>query len=91
MAILTGFVLGSAVSITFSMFVVALLLIIVVSDYPQVEGEIRPLLRIAALFLCLTITAGLSFIGLLRQRPWWWIAQLTMWLSIAVIVLYFIR
>ncbi|MDH3647522.1 MAG: hypothetical protein OER80_12195 [Gammaproteobacteria bacterium] len=90
LAILTGFVLGSAVSITFSMAVVGLLLMILVSDYPQVRGEIRPLLTAAGLFLCLTIAAGLSFIGLLREQPWWWLAQLVMWVILGGTVLYFL-
>jgi len=90
LAILTGFVLGTAVSITFSMAVVGFLLMVMVSDYPRVGGEIRPLMVAAGLFLCLTAAAALSFIGLLRERPWWWAAQLAMWAILAGTVVYFL-
>jgi len=90
MTILTGFVLGTAVSITFSMAVVGLLFMLLASEYPQVRAEIRPLLAAAGLFLCLTVAAGVSFIALIRAQPWRWAAQFAMWVILAGTVLYFL-
>ena len=90
MTVLTGFVLGTAVSITFGLAVVGFLFLVLASDYPQVRAEIRPLLVAAAVFFVLTITAGLSFIGLLRDYRWRWIAQLARWAAVAGTVLYFL-
>ncbi len=91
LTILTGFVLGTAVSITFSMAVVGLLLAILVSDYPQVRAEIRPMLTLSGLFLLLAVTSGFSFISLVREQRWWWTAQLAMWGAIAGIAWYLLR
>ena len=90
MTVLTGFVLGTAVSITFGLAVVGLLFLILASDYPQVRAEISPLLQASGVFLCLTVAAGVSFIGLLRGRRWRWAAQIAMWAVVAGAVLYFL-
>lgn len=90
LAILTGFVLGTAGSITFSMAVVGLLFLILAPRYPQLQAEVKPLLLASGLFLCLTITSGFSFIGVLRERPWRWWAQAAMWTLLAAVVVYFL-
>ena len=90
LAIVTGFVLGTAASITFSMAVVGLLLAVLAPDYPQVRPEIKPLLTSSALFLALTAASGLSFIGLLRETRWRWWAQAAMWIALVAIVVYFL-
>lgn len=90
LTILTGFVLGTAVSITFSMAVVGLLFWVLAPDYPQLQPEIRPLLVAAGLFLALTAASGLSFISLLRAWRGRWLAQLVMWVILAAVVNYFL-
>lgn len=90
LAVLTGFVLGTAVSITFSMAVVGLLFWLLAPKYPQLQPEIRPLLVASGLFLSLTAASGLSFISLLRRAWWRWPAQAAMWALVALVVFYFL-
>ena len=90
LTILTGFVLGTAASITFSMAVVGLLFLVLAPKYPHLQAEVRPLLLASGLFLCLTITSGFSFMGALRERPWRWLAQASMWALVAAVVVYFV-
>lgn len=90
LAIVTGFVLGTAASITFSMAVVGLIFLVLAPKYPQLQPEIQPLLIASALFLVLTAASGLSFIGVLRGRRWRWWAQGAMWALLAATVVYFL-
>lgn len=90
LAILTGFVLGTAASITLSLAVVGLIFTILAPEYEQVRAEIRPFLTTAGLFLCLTVAAALSFVSMLRELPWRWLAQGAMWALVAGTVFYFL-
>ena len=90
LAILTGFVLGTAGSITFSMAVVGLLFAVLAPKYPHLQAEVKPLLVASGLFLCLTATSALSFIGVLRERAWRWWAQASMWAVLAVVIAHFL-
>ncbi len=90
LAILTGFVLGTAGSITFSMAVVGFLFLLLTPRHPHLQAEVGPLLIASGLFLCLTVASGLSFVGVLWERPWRWWAQGSMWVLLAAIVLHFL-
>lgn len=90
LAILTGFVLGTVASITFSTLVVGLMYLILGPKYPQVQAESGPLLLTAMLFLGLTATAAVSFIGMLKQTAWRWVAQAAMWAALVGAVFYFL-
>jgi hypothetical protein len=68
--VVLGFVLGSAAAITFALAGTTVVFFALRSDYPRLEGELRPLLISLGLFLLLTAAAGSSFYGELRQRPW---------------------
>jgi hypothetical protein len=39
-------------------------------EHPELRSEVGPLLSHLWRFSVLTVTAALSFYGLLRQRPW---------------------
>ena len=90
MTILTGFVLGTAGSITFSMAVVGLLFGVLAPKYPHLQAEVKPLLVASGLMLCLTVTSALSFIGVLRERAWRWWAQASMWAVLVTVVVHFL-
>ncbi|MBT8135859.1 MAG: hypothetical protein KJO54_02470 [Gammaproteobacteria bacterium] len=90
LAILTGFVLGTSASITLSLAVVGLIFTVLAPEYEQVRAEIRPFLATAGLFLCLTVAAALSFVSMLRELRWRWLAQAAMWAIIAATVFYFL-
>lgn len=68
--ILLGFILGTAVSIMFSLVGVAVIFLVLGPSYPRIEAEIGSLGVNLALFAALTLFAALSFYGVLKQRPW---------------------
>jgi len=68
--VVLGFVLGSAAAITFALAGTMIVYLVLRSEYPQVEGELRPLLTSLGLFSLLAITAAGSFYGELKERRW---------------------
>lgn len=68
--VLLGFLLGSSVAITFSLSGVALVFLLLRSEYPRVDEEIWPLFGHLALFLVLTVAAAFSFYGAIRELRW---------------------
>ena len=68
--VVLGFVLGSAAAITFALAGTTIVFVVLRSEYPRLEGELRPLLINVGLFSLLTLAAGGSFYGELKERPW---------------------
>jgi hypothetical protein len=68
--VLLGFVLGSIVAITFGLGGVAVVFLVLRSDYPRFAAELPALLGSLGLFAALTAIAGASFYGQLRARAW---------------------
>lgn len=66
--VILGIVLGSLVSIAFSLSAVLLIFLILRSDNPQVSAELPELARGALMFSLLAACAGVAFIGTLRAR-----------------------
>jgi hypothetical protein len=82
LAILTGVVLGSAAATTFALGATLVVFLVLAGEHPQFKAEL-PLLAVYALtFAGLTALAGLSFLGLVRQRPWRVWMQLLMWTAV---------
>lgn len=67
---LLGFLLGSVASITFSLFGVAVVVFVLQSEYPRLDGELPPLLENLAIFVVLTALAALSFYSEIRSLAW---------------------
>jgi hypothetical protein len=67
---LLGFVLGSAASITFGLIGVVVVFLFLPSETPRVRTELPLLLRSLAVFAGLTLVAGLSFYGQLKDASW---------------------
>ena len=65
-----GFVFGSAAALTFALEGTAIVFAALRSDYPRLDGELRPLLISMGLFAILTVAAGGSFYGQIKGRPW---------------------
>jgi hypothetical protein len=68
--VVLGFILGSAAAITFALVGTLVVFVVLRSEYPQLEGEFEPLLISGGLFSLLTIAAGSSFYGEIKQRAW---------------------
>ncbi len=80
---LTGIVLGSAASIALVLAMVVVIFAVTAAQQPSVSREYPDLLLTAGLFAVLAAAAGAAFVGLQRERPWRWIAQAVMWLTVA--------
>ena len=68
--VILGFLLGSSGSISFGLLGVAFIFWFLGPDHPELADEVGPLLTHLARFLLLTAVSAVSFVGLLRQRPW---------------------
>lgn len=86
--VVLGFILGSAAAISFALLGTIVVFVVLRSEYPRLEGELVPLLTSAGLFSLLTIAAGSSFYGELKQRDWRRGAWLLLFVVLAVVAAY---
>lgn len=84
LTVLTGFLLGSSLSITLSLAAVIVVFVILSDDYPRLAHEFDALLQSSLVFLVLTGISAMSFYSLVKDRAdrWWW--QGAMWLAIGL-------
>jgi hypothetical protein len=68
--VILGFVLGSAVAITFALAGTAIVFVVLRPEYPRLDSELKPLVVSLCLFSLLTAAAGSSFYGELKGRRW---------------------
>ena len=80
---LTGVVLGSAASIALVLVMVLVIFALSAGAQTAIGREFPGLLAAAALFAILAAVSGAAFIGVQRERPWRWLAQAAMWLTLA--------
>jgi hypothetical protein len=86
---LTGVVLGSAASIALVLLMIVVIFAISAGREPLVRHEYPGLLASAALFGALAAASAAAFVGLLRERPWRWLAQGLMWIAVAAVAWYY--
>ena len=84
LTVITGILLGSSLSIAFSLAAVLIIFTVLGDDYPRLNEEFRPLLASFFLFSVMTAISGASFYALLRHLRWRWIAQAAMWAGFAL-------
>jgi len=89
LAVLTGIIFGSAVTIVIGLAMVVVVFLAMSGEQPGLARETGPLLRSFLLFLALAFVSGYAFVGLLRQRPWRWVAQGGTWITIAALAAYY--
>lgn len=89
LTIISGILLGSSVSITASLSVVAFLFFLMADEHPRLHSEFVPLIKSAGLFLLLTICCALGFLGLVKKTTWRWWGQAAMWVMVIAIGLYY--
>jgi hypothetical protein len=80
---LLGFVLGSAAAISFALFGVAVVFVVLRSDYPRLDAELPALLASLALFGVLTAVSGAAFYAQLKSAAWRWFAHGALVLGLA--------
>ena len=83
LTVLTGIVLGSSAATTFGLGATLVVFLVLSGEMPQFRAELPLLARYLAIFVALTALAGVSFVGLARERPWRRWAQLAMWGALA--------
>jgi hypothetical protein len=79
LTVLTGIVLGSSAATTFGLGATLVIFLVLSGEMPQFRSELPLLAGYVAIFVGLTALAGVSFIGLARERPWRYWAQFAMW------------
>ena len=89
LAVLTGIVLGSAVTMTLGLAMVLAVFLILAADYARPAQEMRHLVETLGLFVLLASVAGSAFWAVLHRRRWLWHAQAGMWLTVVGLGLYF--
>jgi uncharacterized transporter YbjL len=86
--VVLGFILGSAAAITFALAGTTVVFVLLRTEYPRLQGELVPLLISGGLFSVLTIAAGSSFYGEIKQRGWRWVAWLALCVVLVVVAVY---
>ncbi|MGI9264903.1 MAG: hypothetical protein ACR2QU_08230 [Gammaproteobacteria bacterium] len=89
-AIITGILLGTSVSIGLGLCVVLLLFSILMDEHPRLASEFPALLASAGIFVVMTAICAISFVGLLKRKPWVWYTQFVMWSGVVLIVFYYL-
>ena len=89
LTVITGILLGSCLSIAFSLAAVMLVFGILGDDYPRLSHEIRPLFTSFAIFTTMTAISALSFYTLLKDHAARWPFQGAMWVALAATGVYF--
>lgn len=91
LTVITGIILGSAAATTFGLAATLVVFLVLSREHPQFRSELPLLALYLAIFIALTAVAGVSFIGLARQRPWRRWAQAGLWLTLGVLALVYWR
>lgn len=82
LTILTGFVMGTCVSIAVSLLFVLIVFAIIGDDFPRVQYEFKPLLKSLAIFTAMTVVSAGSFYAQLISHPLRHAAQIALWLGV---------
>ncbi len=89
LAVITGVLPGSCVSITVSLAMVLIVFLILGDDYPRLQHEFRPRLVRLLIFFGMTILAAGSFDSLIKMSRWrFWSQGLTL-AGLAATVMYY--
>ncbi|MDH4073001.1 MAG: hypothetical protein OEV41_07845 [Gammaproteobacteria bacterium] len=89
LTVITGILLGSSLSIAFSLGAVLIVFTVLGTDHPRLNHEFRPLLASFAVFTLMTAICGASFYTLLRDHRTRWAAQAGMWAALLGVGYYY--
>ena len=90
LAVITGIVAGSCLSIAVSLAAVLVIYLFLGDEYPRVTYEFRPLLASFGLFLGMTIVSAASFYTLLINHRLMPVFQILLWVCFAGTVYYYL-
>jgi Na+/citrate or Na+/malate symporter len=83
LAVLTGIVLGSAVSITVALTLTLVVFLLLPEFAPRIGEEFPPLLRALGGSALLAALAGAAFLGEVKRLPWRRAAHFVLWALLA--------
>jgi hypothetical protein len=89
LAVLTGIIMGSAVTISLGLGMVLVIFMILSGEHPRLTAEYGTLLRSFGLFFLLALCAAYAFVGQLRRHAWRGYAQAATWIAIVGIAVYY--
>ena len=87
--VILGIVLGSLVSIAFSLSIVILVFWILYDENPRYAAEMPELVRGTLIFSALAATAAVDFMGTLRRRLWRYPGLALLWLALLATAYYY--
>jgi hypothetical protein len=89
LTVITGIMLGSSLSIAFSLGAVLIIFSIIGGEHPRLEREFGPLLTSFGMFSVMTVVSAASFYALVKHHPGRWFAQGLMWAGLVAIGFYY--
>ena len=89
LTVITGIMLGSSLSIAFSLGAVLIIFSIIGGEHPRLEREFGPLLVSFAIFTVMTVVCAVSFYTLVKHHQSRWLAQGLMWFGFLATGYYF--
>ena len=82
--VLLGIISGTVFAITFGLAVVGFVFWVLKDESPRLLSEIDSLITNTAIFFALSIFAGSSFFGSLKQTSWRHLPMAMLWISLLV-------
>ncbi len=89
LTVITGILLGSCLSIAFSLAAVLLVFVILGDEHPRLNSEFGPLLASLSIFTVMTAISAASFYTLIREHALRWYAQGLMWFGLFAAGVYY--
>lgn len=89
LTVISGFILGTCVSIVVSLAAVYLMHVLLGEEYPRFGAESGALTASLAIFTVMTAVSALSFYGMLTRHPARLVGQLAMWAGILLTAWYY--
>lgn len=89
LTVITGVLLGSSLSIAFSLGAVLIIFTVLGDEHPRLDREFGPLLASFSIFTVMTAISAVSFYSVIRHHPLRWISQAAMWVGFAATGAYY--
>lgn len=87
--VITLIILGTAFAISFSLFAVLIVVLVIGDDSPHLAGELPPLIKSFLLFAIMTAISAASFYTLTKMHETRYWSQLAMWAGLISIGWYY--
>ena len=89
LAVLTGIIMGSAITMTLGLAMVLMVFVVLAGEHPRLGVEANRLLASFGLFLALAVVSSAAFWGVIKRRRWMWAAQAATWVAIIAIARFY--